>query len=211
MAKSKIRETEEFIEKTIKKRNSDIAKLEKQINIDSKEIIKADKKLNAAERLEDFEKAKAEKMHAENSKEMHEMQVSRLKNKPLINNDKFKEMSGDIMDEIKARNDADEERVKELLTELKEIATLNMEFKRRGNTAVLRLKDEIARSSDVSNLFNNVKLALFLNQISNNPYFKELTGIKYNAIDLQPCNIIDSKRETPEFIPNAIRNTRKGI
>lgn len=193
MAKSKIREIEEFTERTIKKRNSDIVKLEKQISIDAKEIIKADKKLQSAERLEDFEKAKAEKMHAENSKEMHEIQANKLKNKPLINNDEFKKMSGDIMEEIKARNDADETRVKELLTELKEIAVLNMEFKRRGNTAVLRLRNEIARSSEISKVFNDINLAVFLNQISNNPYFKKLTGIKYDVINVQPYNIIKKK------------------
>lgn len=210
MAKSKIREIEEFTERTIKKRNSDIAKLEKQISIDAKEIIQADKKLQSAERLEDFEKAKAEKMHAENSKEMHEMQVNRLKHKPLINNDEFKKMSGDIMEEIKARNEADETRVKELLLELKDIAVLNMEFKRRGNTAVLRLKDEIARSSGVGKVFNDFKLAVFLNQISNNPYFKELTGIKYNAINLQSY-MLNHKIKTPESVSKAIKETRKGI
>ena len=149
---SKIDHLEKRIESILKNREEELTELQNAAIADRQKAEEAGKALEAATAANDidaYRKAKAEKELASDLAELHEARRRQLAEKELVTPEEYESVRDSVLDEVNAIITADTEKAAALLAELERIAENDSAVIDRANSALLRWQEDVYRDPEV--------------------------------------------------------------
>lgn len=143
---SKVAEIGNMIEELLLKREQDIEDLQELINTDIASVANAEQKIADATEAGDvvsYQKAKAEKRFALDSKEMHEKRLENIKSAELITKAEYESMVRSIEKEVKTFEDQTQEILAGLTDQMHEAAMVLKEKTEEGDRVLSMLHDKV--------------------------------------------------------------------
>ena len=186
---SKIDHLEKRIESILKNREEELTELQNAAIADRQKAEEAGKALEAATAANDidaYRKAKAEKELASDLAELHEARRRQLAEKELVAPEEYESVRDSVLDETNTLLSANREKAAGLIAELARIAENDRAIIDRANNALLRWQEDIFRDPEVrrNGVIMRHKLTHFelspvitlFNQIQERVDYKQITG-----------------------------------
>ncbi len=149
---SKVEHLEKRIESILKNREDELSELQNAAIADRQKAEEAGKALEAATAANDidaYRKAKAEKELASDLAELHEARRRQLAEKELVTPEEYESVRDSVLDETNTLLSANREKAAGLLAELERIAANDRAIIDRANNALLRWQEDIFRDPEV--------------------------------------------------------------
>jgi hypothetical protein len=149
---SKVEHLEKRIESILKNREDELNALRNEVDSDRQKAEAASKAIEAATAANDIDKyraAKAEKALADDLTALHEARTRMLQGKELVSEEEYTSVRDAVMDEVSAILAGNKEKAAGLLTELERIAESDRAVISRANAALLKWQDTIFRDPNL--------------------------------------------------------------
>lgn len=149
---SKIEHLEKRIESILKNREEELSALQNAAIADRQKAEEAGKALEAAtaaNNIDAYRKAKAEKELASDLAELHEARRRQLAEKELVTPEEYESLRDSVLDETNTLLSANLEKAAGLIAELERIAANDDTIINRANAALLRWQEDIFRDPKV--------------------------------------------------------------
>lgn len=149
---SKVEYLEKKIETILKNREDELNALRNEVTADRERAETASLALEAATAANDIEayrKAKAEKELAADLINLHESRTRMLQGKELVSEEEYTSVRDAVMDEVSAILAGNKEKAAGLLAELERIAESDRAIISRANNALLKWQDTIFRDPNL--------------------------------------------------------------
>lgn len=149
---SKVEYMEKRIESILKNREEELTALRNSVTADRQRAEEAGKALEAATAANDidaYRKAKAEKEMAADLAALHEARTRMLEEKELVSDEEYTSVRDSVLDEVSALVAANNAKAAKLLAELENIADSDYAIIDRANNALLRWQKDIYHDSSL--------------------------------------------------------------
>ena len=148
----KVEQMEKRIESILKNREEELTALRNSVTADRQKAEDAGKALEAATAANDidaYRKAKAEKEMAADLAALHEARTRMLEEKELVTEEEYISVRDSVLDEVSALVAANNAKAARLLAELESIAANDQTIIDRANNALLRWQKDIYHDSNL--------------------------------------------------------------
>lgn len=149
---SKLETMEKKIESILKNREDELTALRNEVIADRQRVEAANKQLDEAIAANDIEKyraAKAEKELAADQSNLHEARSKQLLDEELVSEEEYLADRDAVLDEVNAILAANNKKAASLLAQLEIVAANDSAIITRANNALLRWQAEIFRDPDL--------------------------------------------------------------